>query len=343
MFRPTFCQSRELGGALLLAAAVLPLLCASTQQEPQRAFQSHPLALRENPTPLIRLNSPGSEAAPLEIGLTTYEHYLLARFGRSFAEDLALDLCLERACAAEQLAPDAVEEAQRSATEILQRFGGELPERERADRRVRIVNEEIRRLRTQALVRAHRRATDEQLRALFDEVHGVDGQKVKVRHLLVSWNGSEQRLREAQKDGRPPNRQEIRDHALARAQALRQQIEGGRSFYALLDQSDDPSTQTLLQNPLRRQLAGLIEDYNYQRYGAAFAEAVRALEPGEVSQPVLSSHGLHLILLVSREVTRFEDVREALRARFQEAPLRYEEVEELRKELFTRFGVEFPD
>jgi hypothetical protein len=317
---------------LLLTALFAALLGAQAGPAQAETLPRHPLSAQPPSTPVLRMQG-GS------LSLEGYKDYLLARFGRSFAEDYAFDACLERATREKGLAPDAPRLAGEHADDTLREYGGQLPAWQLEDRRVRILAEELRRLRAEALVRAEREPSKEDLRALFDETYGVDGQRVKIRHILVSWNGSEQRLRGPDRDKRP-NRQQIREHALARARELRKKLDEGRSFYSLLKESDDPITRSLVNNPLRRQYAGLIEDYNYQRYGQEFADAVRALKKGEISAPVLSSHGLHLILLVDREVTRYEDVAEEIERRFQQRPLLFSEVEALRKKLFERYQIQ---
>ncbi len=296
-------------------------------------YQKHPLSSRD-PEPLL------VRGQGLEISRSEYQDYLLARFGRSFTEDMVFDLCLARAVKAAKLAPGALDQSMEEARDTLKRYGGDLPAWNQEDRRVQICNQELTRLRLEALIRAERKPSPKQLRELFDEVYGVDGQKVKVRHIFVSWNESERRLREAGGERRP-NRQEIREHALQRIRQFKTQLQQGKSFYALLKKSDDLRTKTLLQNPLRRQLAGLIEGYNYQRFGRAFAKAVRALKKGEFSDVVPSTHGLHLILLVDRKVTRFEDVREQLIQRFADGPILISEVEALRNRLLQDYKVEF--
>ena len=47
-------------------------------------------------------------------------------------------------------------------------------------------------------------------------------------------------------------------------------------------------------------------------YVSEFAEAVVALEPGEISQPVRTQFGWHVIYLVDKEITSFEDAKTRL-------------------------------
>ena len=66
-----------------------------------------------------------------------------------------------------------------------------------------------------------------------------------------------------------------------------------------------------------------------------FANAVAALEPGEVSQPVQSQFGWHVIYLADKQVTPFEDVKDGLRE-----PLADQEFRGWLEERATELGVE---
>ena len=64
----------------------------------------------------------------------------------------------------------------------------------------------------------------------------------------------------------------------------------------------------------------------------------RALEPGEVSAPVESTIGLHLIELGSRTVTPLATVEAELRKELARGPAKPAEVRALRAELLERSG-----
>jgi peptidyl-prolyl cis-trans isomerase D len=84
--------------------------------------------------------------------------------------------------------------------------------------------------------------------------------------------------------------------ARARAAALRAEIVAGddSAFVAVARRESDDSRTTTTGGDLGRVIKG-------QSYGAAFDTAAFALRPGQVSQPVLSPVGFHLIQMYDRQ------------------------------------------
>jgi len=269
----------------------------------------------------------------LTVSLGAYQRYLVARFGTVFVSDMIYELLLERECARLGLAKHARERAAKLAAEEPAVPG--LPVAQ--SRRLRARNH-LHRLRVAALVQKFRDPNEKQLRHEFDVQFGVDGRRVVIRQIQVSLIATRRQLERARK--RPASDTEVATKAKQRIDALRAELDAGASFTKLLAKSDDPTTRTLLQSPRFRDQAGFVPNYNYQRFGVAFAEAVRKLAPGEVSQPVRSSYGWHIIELVSRKTTKFEDVREQLVHRYRDAPVRIDEDKNLRERLFRRYEVE---
>ena len=73
----------------------------------------------------------------------------------------------------------------------------------------------------------------------------------------------------------------------------------------------------------------------------AFAEAVAALEPGEISRPVQTQFGWHVIYLVDKQVTPFEDAKPQLLDPLSTEPFQAwleERAEDLGVEVDPRFG-----
>ncbi|HEY6543649.1 MAG TPA: peptidylprolyl isomerase, partial [Dokdonella sp.] len=84
---------------------------------------------------------------------------------------------------------------------------------------------------------------------------------------------------------------ELNDDAKARAKidAVRARVAGGEDFEAVArDASDDDTTKAL---------GGDLGWFAADSYGAGVGEAVRALSPGEVSQPFRTNVGWHLVKL----------------------------------------------
>lgn len=206
--------------------------------------------------------------------------------------------------------------------------------RGQSDLRQKFITEALRELRVNALVGADRAKDPKALKTLFDHRHGVDGQRVQVRQILVSYSATRDRLLAA---GESTDDAAVRAAARKRAQGLHEELLAGRKLESLLDESDDRLTRRLLRDPKRREKAGFLAGYNYTRYGSGIANVVRGLKVGEVSGPVESSTGYHLVQVVERRITRFEDVRARLQQEVARAPATPAEVLALRKALFEKY------
>ncbi len=292
------------------------------------------------PLPLHPLEARGGAIGSMDgasLPLKAYQAYLLAKSGRAEQAAYFFDLCLARACDERKLAPQALHQAQIKAKKELRDRGGRFPPKLKEDLLTRFTLLFLHEIRLRALAPTMRKVTDEALHRVFDQVYGVDGLQAKVRHVLVSFVGTRELLRKEL--GREPNEIELQKEAQARIQALAKRLEKGEEFAKILPFSDDPTTRTLLQDPRFKEQAGELPGYNFQRFGTRFAEAVRHLKKGEVSPPVRSSHGWHLIQLLDLKKTRFEDVREDCKNRFLGAPPDGFEERRIQRALFDRYKV----
>lgn len=132
---------------------------------------------------------------------------------------------------------------------------------------------------------------DAELQAIYEE--SDPPLRMRARHILLPWpQGATQADREAVRSG---------------VDALRARILNGESFESLARQySADPGTA---------QLGG---DLGYFARGdmlPEFEEAVLSMQPGQVSDPVETQFGLHLIRLEERRAQGFEEVADELRQR----------------------------
>lgn len=242
-----------------------------------------------------------------------------ARAGPRIAENLAFAMTLARECEALKVARSAPTLAR---SEAAQQATSETSPATAA--RARRATEALRDLRVAALVGAERAQDAGRLRELFEHRYGRGGVRVQVRHVLSTTTLSAPQT------------------ATERAAALRRTLSQGASFDDLLAKSHDRVTRRLLRDPERRGQAGTLPNYNYHRYGEAFADAVRGLAVGEVSAPVASSVGVHLIELVARTTTQLEDVAPALRVELASGKARSSEVLRLRARLLAKYGFEAP-
>jgi len=138
-------------------------------------------------------------------------------------------------------------------------------------------------------------------------------EQIRVRHILITWKPM----------GQPDDRAYIREQVtpiLERARA-------GEDFAALAREfSDDFAT---------KQVGGDTGMFHRGQMAPAFEAAAFALEPGEISEPVETAFGVHIIKLEERreeELLAFNDIRDQLREHVQNEQVEQavrEEVERL--------------
>ena len=101
------------------------------------------------------------------------------------------------------------------------------------------------------------------------------------------------------------------EEALTAAQALKARIEAGEDFAAVATESEDPGSAANGGD------LGQCFDRS-ANLGPEFLEAAFEQPVGEVSDPVETQFGYHLILVREREVPEFEDVEQQVEARLQQ-------------------------
>lgn len=264
----------------------------------------------------------------------TYLRYLANLEGERHLEDLAFDLALELECKRRGLLKSAPVLARGTAAARFHESGRKRSSDPDGSLQRKFANEAMRQLRVDTLVRADRQKDPKALEILFERRYGVGGQKVTVRQILVSFAGARRRA------AGPLTADAARAAAEKRAKDIRSRLASGGAFGDLVAKSDDRQSRADLRDPERAAKAGIIEGYNYQRYGAAFATAVRGLDVGAVSDPVESSVGFHVITLIDRKTTVLADVADALRRELGRGKARPIEVRDLRRRLLASHGYE---
>jgi len=154
--------------------------------------------------------------------------------------------------------------------------------------------------------------TDADLERYYEENKGrlTVPEQIRVRHILITWKPM----------GQPDDRAYIREQMtpiLERARA-------GEDFAALAREfSDDYAT---------KQVGGDTGMFHRGQMAPAFEAVAFALEPGEISEPVETAFGVHIIKLEERraeELLALDDIRDQLREHVQN-----EQVEQaVRKEI----------
>ena len=133
------------------------------------------------------------------------------------------------------------------------------------------------------------KVTDEQIKSQYDQNVKSDPYyyvNASVRHILIALQGR------------------TKDAALARAKEVRDKLEKGGDFTALAKEySDDPGS---------KDKGGLYENVDVMNWVPGFKEAAATLPINEISQPVETTYGYHIIKVESRTTKALADVKDDL-------------------------------
>lgn len=278
------------------------------------------------------------------ITLADYGRYLVERYGREPLTRLIDRHLVRREAARRGISVEdaAVEAAVESAWQsFLERARGDeaalVADVERSGFRVeeyraRLREEARDELLQQALCKADREVTDEDVRARYVREYGEDGNRVEVRHLLLT----PARLR-ADLLAKGASQAELSQDRID--QRLRELAEV--ALERLTKGEDFAAVATSMSHDIAAPVTGgEIANYNYRPYGEPFANAVRAAEVGVPVGPVRSSAGYHVIEVTARTHTAFEDIADSLRETLTTEPAGYEEVEALLRRLRAASEIE---
>ena len=134
------------------------------------------------------------------------------------------------------------------------------------------------------------------LRKYYDD-HKCEYEKWRARHILVRFTGAPVPVRPGQKDLSEPE-------ALAKIQDLRAKIKVGADFAELAKtESDDVASGAK---------GGEIGLFGRGEMVPSFEETACRMKLGELSEPVKSAYGYHLIELLERQGKSFEELKPEL-------------------------------
>jgi peptidyl-prolyl cis-trans isomerase C len=151
------------------------------------------------------------------------------------------------------------------------------------------------------------------VRKYYDE-HKNEYDRVKARHILIRFKGSPV----------PAGKVELtEEEALAKANALRGRIIGGEDFSAIAktDSEDTGSGKT----------GGDLDFFGHGQMVPEFEQAAFAAPVGQITEPVKSKFGYHLILVEKHETKTFDEVRPEIEKKIR-PELAKKAVEDLRKQ-----------
>jgi len=131
------------------------------------------------------------------------------------------------------------------------------------------------------------------LQAYYDG-HKNEWETVTARHILIRFKGSPVGLKEGQKDLTD-------EEALAKAKDLRVKIIAGGDFAALAKaESDDVGSGAN---------GGSLGEFTHGRMVPAFDEAAFTLKVNDVSEPVKTQFGYHVIQVTKHDTKKMDDVK----------------------------------
>ena len=161
---------------------------------------------------------------------------------------------------------------------------------------------------------------DEALKSYYD-AHKADFETVKARHILIRFKGSAVPLRTGQK--------ELSDEeALAKAQDIRKQLQSGGDFIALAKaESDDTGSGAN---------GGDLGSFKHGQMVGAFETAAFALPVGQVSEPVKTQFGYHIIKVEEKQNKTLDDAKAEISEKLRPEAAK-KEADDMRKKAAVTF------
>jgi peptidyl-prolyl cis-trans isomerase C len=152
-------------------------------------------------------------------------------------------------------------------------------------------------------------------RAYYDQ-HKTEYEQVKASHILIRFKGSAVPLKPNQKDL-------TEEEALAKAQELRKKLIAGEDFAKLATAESDDATAA--------KQGGSLGSFSKGHMVPAFEQAAFSLPVGQVSEPVKTQFGYHLIKVDEHATQKFEEVQSSIEQKLKPEMAR-KAVEEIRKQ-----------
>lgn len=162
--------------------------------------------------------------------------------------------------------------------------------------------------------------SDDEAKRYYD-AHADDFVDYTLQHLVIRYHGSEIPLRQGQKDF---------SEAEARAQSeeLRRQLLAGKDFSKLIEQrTDDLSSKPD---------DGVLPEIASRHLLPEIAQGIAALKEDEISQPIRTGFGYHLVRVVKRTRNTFEDAKPHIVILLKDAAVD-RQIEALKQDHPTRF------
>ncbi len=135
--------------------------------------------------------------------------------------------------------------------------------------------------------------TDEQFKEYYEK-HKVEFESVRASHILIRFQGSPAPLRAGQKDL-------TEQEALAKAMATRKELLAGGDFAAIAKRDSDDGGSGVQ--------GGDLGQFHRGQMVPPFEQAAFTLQIGQISEPVKTQFGFHLIKVVQREAKSMDEAK----------------------------------
>jgi peptidyl-prolyl cis-trans isomerase C len=161
---------------------------------------------------------------------------------------------------------------------------------------------------------------DAALKTYYD-AHKADFESVKARHILIRFKGSAVPLR--------PGTKELSDEeALAKAQDVRKQLLAGGDFIALAKTESDDSGSGAN--------GGDLGSFKHGQMVGAFETAAFALPVGQLSEPIKTQFGYHIIKVEEKQSKSLDDAKAEISEKLRPEAAK-KEVDDIRKKAPVTF------
>jgi peptidyl-prolyl cis-trans isomerase C len=155
---------------------------------------------------------------------------------------------------------------------------------------------------------------DAAIQAYYTE-HKAEFESAKARHILIRFKGSQVPLR--------PGQKELSDEeALAKAQDIKKQLAGGADFIALA-KSDSDDTGSGANG-------GDLGTFKHGQMVGEFEKAAFALPIGQISDPVKTQFGYHIIKVEEKQAKTLEEAKAEIMEKLRPEAAK-KEADEMRK------------
>jgi peptidyl-prolyl cis-trans isomerase C len=156
---------------------------------------------------------------------------------------------------------------------------------------------------------------DATLKVYYD-AHKAQFEQAKASHILIRFQGSTVPLRTGEKDL-------TQDEALAKAQEIRKKLLAGASFSDMAKaESDDTGSGAQ---------GGSLGTFGHGQMVAEFEKAAFSEPIGQISEPIKTKFGYHLLKVEERKTKTFEETKDTLTKELKPKAAQ-EAVEEVRKQ-----------